>query len=72
MQKKADGEVKEAEKQRRDAEERLKKARAASDDAARRARRVSFDVRVAAKTLDEARLAVEKATRDLESLFRES
>jgi hypothetical protein len=71
-QKKADAQVKEAEKQRREVEERLKKARAASDDAARRARSVTFEVKTATKAFEEAKLAVDKATKDLELLFRES
>jgi hypothetical protein len=71
-QKKADAEAKKAEKQRRDAEERLKKAKAASEDAARRARNVAVEVEEAASALDDNERTVEKASKELESLFRES
>ena len=71
-QKKADAEAKEAEKQRREAGERLKKATAASEDATERARSVAVEVKMANKMLEDAKRTVESATKQLESLFRES
>jgi phage-related minor tail protein len=71
-QKKADAEAKKAEKQRRDAEERLKKAKAASEDANQHARNVAAELEEAASALDDNERTVEKASKELESLFRES
>jgi hypothetical protein len=67
--KKADGEAKKAEKHRRDAEENLEKAKAALDDAARRARSVAVEVEEAASAVDDAERTVEKASKELESLL---
>jgi hypothetical protein len=71
-QKKAGAEAKKAEKQRRDAEESLKKAKAASEDANQHARNVAVEVKESASALDDAERTVEKASKELESLFRES
>ena len=69
--KKVNAEAKEAEKQRREAEERFEKARATSEDAARRARSLKVEVEEAAKAVHGARRAFEKASKELELLFRE-
>lgn len=71
-QKKANAEVIETEKLRREAEQRLEKATAASEDAARRAESIADELGEVAKTAAEAKRAVEKATKELESLLRES
>jgi hypothetical protein len=71
-QKRADTEAKKAEKQRRDAEENLAKAKTASEDAAQRARSVAVEVEEAASAVDDAELTVEKTSKELESMFRES
>lgn len=63
-QRKASAEVKEA-------EERLEKATAASKDAGRRAGSVAAEVEEAAKAVHDSKRAVEKATKELELLFRE-
>ena len=70
-QKKAHADEKEAEKHKREAEQRFVKARAASEDAARRARSVVAEAEEAAKALEDAEGTVEKASHELESLFRE-
>jgi hypothetical protein len=70
-QKKAYAEAKQAEKQRREAEDRLEKARAASEDAARGARSIAVEVEEAAKAVLDAKRTVEKASKELELLFRE-
>lgn len=70
QQKKADAVAKEAEKHRRDAEERFKKASSTAEDANRRAQTVRDEVAEAKQTLADAQHAVEKATRELESLFK--
>jgi len=57
--------------QRREAEERLKRASAASEEAARRARSIADEVKESTKAVEDAKLAVAKATKELESLFRE-
>jgi hypothetical protein len=71
-QKKVQAEATEAEKQRREAEERFKRARATSEEAAQRARSVADEAAEAAKALEDAKRTIEKATKELESLFRES
>jgi len=71
-QKKINAEAKEAEKQRREAEDRFAKARAESEDATRRARSVAVDVTEAAKAVHQAKRDVEMATKELEKLFRGS
>jgi hypothetical protein len=71
-QKKADAEVKKAEKHRRDAESSLEKAKAASDDAARRARNLAEEVEEAVSAVDDAQRTVEKTCQELESMVRES
>ena len=68
-QKKADADAKEAEKQRRTAEQRLEKARAAAEDAARRARTVKAEIEEAVKAVEDAERTVEKASKELDSLF---
>ena len=70
-QKKVSAVAKEAEKQRREAEERLKRASAASEEAARHARSIADEVKESTKAVEDAKLAVAKATKELESLFRE-
>ncbi len=67
-QKKADAEAKQAEKLRRDAEEKFEKATAAAEDAARRARDVALEVEDSAGAVEDAELTVEEATKELESL----
>jgi len=69
-QKKADADTKEAEKHRRAAEQRFEKARAAAEDAARRARTVTADAEEAVKAVEDAERTVEKASKELDSLFR--
>jgi chromosome segregation ATPase len=64
-QKKANSEVKEAEKI-------LEKATAALNDATRRARSVATEVVEATKTVEVAKRAIEQATKELESLLRQS
>lgn len=71
-QKKANADAKEAEKLRREAEQRLAKATVAADDAARRAEGIAGELIEVAKTAEAAKRAVEKATKELESLLRES
>ena len=68
--KKASAEAKDAEKQRRDAEERLKKATAASEEATKRARAAAAELEVATTALEDAKRSVETATKELESLLR--
>ncbi len=70
--KKSNAEVKEAEKYRRKAEERLEQATSASEDAARRAQSVAAEVEEAAKAVEDGKRTVDKATKELESLLRES
>jgi hypothetical protein len=71
-QKKAYARAKEAEKQRREADERFKQASAASEEAAQRARSIADEVEEAAKAVEDAKLTISKASKELESLFRES
>ena len=72
QQEKIDREAKDAEKQKRDAEQRFKKASAISEMANRRARSLADEVEDATKALADAKSSVEKATKDLETLFRQS
>ena len=71
-QKKANADVKEAEKHRRDTQERFEKARLASEDASRRARSIAAEAEGAVKTVEDAKRAVEKVSKELEKLFGES
>jgi len=64
VQKKANAEVKEAEKI-------LEQATAASNDATRRAKSVATEVVEATKTVEVAKRAIEQATKELESLLRQ-
>jgi hypothetical protein len=68
-QKKANADVKEAEKRRRETEERFEKARLASEDAIRRARSIAAEAEGAVKALEEAKRTVERAAKELEELF---
>lgn len=67
-QKKVNAEAKEAEKLRRGAEERFEKARAASEDAAQRARSIAVEVEEASKVVQDAKLTVEKLSKEIEKL----
>ena len=71
-QKKANADVKEAEKHRRETEERFEKARLASEDATRRARSIAVEADGAMKAVEGAKRAVEKASKELEKLFGDS
>jgi len=71
-QKKASGEAQEAQKHRREAEERLKHARLVAEQSVKRASGIAEEARDAAKAIEGANRAVAKATKELESLFRES
>lgn len=71
-QKKVSAEAKEAEKLKREVEERFQKAKAVAEAASRRARNVSDDADEAAQALKDAERGVEKATKELEALFREA
>ena len=71
-QKKIDAAAKEAEKHRREAEERFKRANAVAENAVRRARSGAIEVEELKKAAEDAKRADEKATRDFETLFRES
>jgi hypothetical protein len=62
---------KNAEKHKREAEERLAKATAASEAAARRAQTVAAEAREATNALEDAKRTVANATKVLESLLRE-
>jgi len=72
QQEKIDREAKDAEKQKRDAEQRFKKASAVSEMANRRARSLANEVEDATKAVADAKSGVEKATKDLETLFRQT
>ena len=72
VQKKANAEVKEAEKRQREVEQLLEKATEAVAAATQRARSVTEELQEVAKTVDDAKRAVDVATKDLESLLRES
>jgi hypothetical protein len=67
-QKKANAEAKATEKQKREAEQRLEKARSASEFAKRRAAYATAEVDETAKALENAKRAVEKASEELEAL----
>lgn len=71
-QKKVYAEAKKAEKHRRNAEESLEKARAVEEDASRRAQSLAVDLKEAATAVEDAQRTVERASQELESLFRES
>lgn len=71
-QKKVVAEVKEAEKRKREAEDRFKKASAAYEEVARRARTAGDEASEAAKVVEDAKRSVDKATKELESIFREA
>jgi hypothetical protein len=71
-QKKASAEAHEAQRHRRDAEERLKHARLVAEQAVKRASGLTDEARDATKAIEDANRAVTKATKELESLFRES
>ncbi len=71
-QKKVHAELKEAEKRKREAEERFKQASAAYEDAAKRARSAGDETSEAANAVEEAKRRGDKATKELESIFRES
>lgn len=62
-QKKADADVKDAEKHRRAAEQRFEKAKAAAEDAARLAQTVTTEVEEAVKAVEDAERTVEKASK---------
>jgi hypothetical protein len=70
-QRKAHAAATEAEKQRREAEQRFNKARAASEDASQRARSIKTELGEASKEVKDGERAVEKASKELELLFRE-
>lgn len=70
-QKKAYAEAKQAEKQLREAEERFKKATVASDAAAQRSQSVAAGAAEATKEVEDARRTLDKASKELESLFGE-
>jgi len=77
QQNKADAAVKdtakeqrEAEKERREVEVRFKRATSAAEAAARRAQTIREEVEATKQTLHDAQRAVEKSTKELESLFR--
>ena len=71
-QKKANADVKEAEKHRRETEERFEKARLASEDAIRRARSIAAEAKGAVKAVEDAKRAIEKGSKELEKLFGDS
>lgn len=71
-QKKATAEVKEAEKRKREAEERLKAANVVHEQAVQRARDVADEAAEASQAMENARRSVDKETKELESLFSES
>lgn len=70
-QKKASADAKQAEKHRREAEERLEKIRVASESANRRARSVAEEAEEAVKAVEDAKRDVESAAKELEKLFGE-
>lgn len=67
-QKKAYAEEKKADQHRRDAEQELRKAKAAAEDAAGRARSIAVEVKAGSRAVDDAEGAVEKASKELQSL----
>ena len=68
-QKKANADVKQTEKLRREAEERFEKARVASEDAIRRSRSIAEEAEGAVKAVEDAKRTVERAAKELEKLF---
>jgi len=71
-QKRAEAAARQAEKQKFHAEERLKKAKAASAEAAALVKNIALESAEAIEALEDARHAVENATKNLETLFREA
>jgi hypothetical protein len=69
-QKKAIADAKETEKYKRAAEERLQRATAVADAAARRAQIANEEAAEAAQGIEDAKRAVEAATKELESLLK--
>jgi len=69
-QKRVSAEAKKADKLRRDAEERLEKARVVAERAARLAQSVAGDVKEAEAAVEDAQRTVETASEELESLLR--
>ena len=69
-QKKASADAKETEKSRRAAEERLQRSTAVAEAAARRAEIAGEEAAEAAQAVEDAKHAVEAATRELESLLQ--
>ncbi len=67
-QKKANADVKKTGTDRRLAEERFEKARVVSEAAIRRARSIAAEAEGAAKAVEEAKLTVERAEKNLETL----
>ena len=72
QQKKVSAEAKQAQKLLRETEERFKKASAAFEAATERADNVADEVAAANKALEEAKRAVDKASKELENLFNEA
>jgi hypothetical protein len=68
-QKKANSDLKDAERHRRETEECFEKARVASEEASRRAQSIAAEAEGAVKAVEEAKRTIEKATKDLEKLF---
>ena len=64
-------EAKDAEKPQARAEQRFEKTRATSEDAARRARSIAAEVEEVGQVVEDAKGIVEKASKELEKLFRE-
>jgi len=69
-QKKASADAKETEKSKRAAEERLQRATAVAEAAARRAQITGEEAAEAAQAVEDAKRAVEAATKELESLLQ--
>ena len=69
-QKKANADAKETEKSKRAAEERLQRATAVAEAAARRAEIAREEAAEAAQAVEDAKRAVEAATKELESLLQ--
>ena len=71
-QKRAEAAAKEAEKQKQHAEERFNKATAAAAEANERAQGIAAELAEAVTALEDAKLTVENATKNLETSFREA
>jgi hypothetical protein len=71
-QKRAEAALREAEKQKSHVEERWKKASAASAEAADRAQSIAVELAEATRALEDAKSAVEDATKSLETSFRQA